>query len=117
MCVEIVGAVEAITFQPFEERNVNFRRRRSVPFFPFFLIIGRTIHFLGSDTPYDTANRRFANVSVHNFERNRMSPIMFRFLSCFYFVQQEQETPCDKRGPIESPFNVVNAFKTYDTQT
>lgn len=79
MCVEIVGAVEAITFQPFEKRNVNFRRRRSVP---FFLIIGRTIHFLGSDTPYDTANRRFANVSVHNFERNRISyyvsfPIVF----------------------------------------
>lgn len=117
MCVEIVGAVEAITFNPSRRETLILGAEGPFLFFPFFLIIGRTIHFLGSDTPYDTANRRFANVSVHNFERNRMFPIMFRSLSCFYFVQQEQETPCDKRGPIESPFNVVNAFKTYDTQT
>lgn len=114
MCVEIVGAVEAITFQPFEERNVNFRRRRSVPF--FFSIIDRTIHFVGSDTPYDTANRRFANVSVHNIEKSNVS--YYVSFPIFTSYKQEQETPCDKRGPeIESPFNVLNAFETYDTQT
>lgn len=76
MCVEIVGAVEAITFQPFEERNVNFRRRRSVPF--FFSIIDHTI--LSAPIRRTILPIVASLMSAFTISRNRMFPIMFRFL-------------------------------------
>lgn len=78
MCVEIVGAVEAITFQPFEERNVNFRRRRSVPFFFFQSSI---VQYILSAPIRRTILPIVASLmSAFTISRNRMFPIMFRFL-------------------------------------
>lgn len=53
MCVEIVGAVEAITFQPLSRgrEKLIFRRRTSVPFFSLFFFFNHrsyTIHIFSA---------------------------------------------------------------------
>lgn len=126
MCVEIVGAVEAITFQPLSRgrEKLIFRRRTSVPFFSlfFFLIIDH-IRYTFSRLRYAV---RYCQSSLRQCQRSQFReksnvfPIMFRFLSVFFTLRNNRNK---KRlvTNVESPFNVLKRVqkekKTYDTQT